>query len=270
MVLSLNDIKINLDTTTSVSEKIELLRKLGPIEDVVIITAGPSLKSIDKDLLRKKLAGKLVIAVKQAYYFLPELVDIHLLNAWRYEEYQYLTPAPIVLMSRNEKTDQTPDNYTDPLTPNSNENILFYHVNKSYDQAKMLAKTGKFEQFLFENTISRPWGPGIMYELGFYTALLFQPKRIITLGWDIGERGTVIASHYYDKENPILKRIKSFFMSKEMINKTNLTFQGEIDIVADSTEMFYSWLKSKHVELFVISDKSIVSPVVPRMNVVDL
>ena len=71
------------------NKKIKELRNTFINRDCLVITAGPSLKDACKNKIRNLAEGKVVIAVKQAYYFIPEIVDIHVLNDNNYEIYDY-------------------------------------------------------------------------------------------------------------------------------------------------------------------------------------
>ena len=47
-----------------------------------------------------------------------------------------------------------------------------------------------FENILLdnpENGINQPWGPGIMYEMAIPLAIHLGCKKIVTIGWDIGD-----------------------------------------------------------------------------------
>ena len=70
-------------------KNIHLLKKEFLGKDCLIITAGPSLDEASKEKIMSLSKGKVVIAVKQAYYFLPEIVDLHVINDNNYEFYDY-------------------------------------------------------------------------------------------------------------------------------------------------------------------------------------
>ena len=58
-------------------------------QECYILTCGPSLKSYNPNFLKEKLKDKLVIAVKQAYNYCPDVVDFHLFNSNNFETYRY-------------------------------------------------------------------------------------------------------------------------------------------------------------------------------------
>ena len=65
---------------SSAKKKLELLKDKYEGEECYILTCGPSLKSYNPNFLKEKLKDKLVIAVKQAYNYCPDVVDFHLFN----------------------------------------------------------------------------------------------------------------------------------------------------------------------------------------------
>ncbi|MDA0345604.1 MAG: hypothetical protein O3C54_06575, partial [Proteobacteria bacterium] len=57
-------------------------------DEVVIVSAGPSLNQLDKKKLQKFCEGKFTIAVKQAINLL-ESCDLHVINDDNFESYDY-------------------------------------------------------------------------------------------------------------------------------------------------------------------------------------
>ena len=65
-----------------------------------------------------------------------------------------------------------------------------------------------WEPMMFDNKLARPWGGGITYEIAIPLAVHLGCKKIVTIGWDIGdlstfEKGTeddtqrVFQEHFY-------------------------------------------------------------------------
>lgn len=272
------EIKQTLKNLTSLEEKIVFLKNKYALEECYIITAGPSLRDIPPKILKEKLQDKLVLMVKQTFNVAPELADFHLLNSWNYTPYDYRqNPATIVLM---EKTPQ------DPATPGLQEDLLFNisgvakNLSKEEKLANRLAQKLNFDDYLFESHLDRPWGPGIIYELGIYLALHLGVKKIIAIGWDIGEIGAKTMEHFYDSKKPqvldkpknllqkqqlsLLEKLKNRFLGKTVIYNEPGFFEGEVELIARSTKNLYMWLQEKGVELEVVSSKSVVDMCVPR------
>ena len=86
-------------------------------------------------------------------------------------------------------------------------------------------------------------------------------KKIVTIGWDIGDLSIfknkdpyedVFNDHFYDNKNDLQVTIPANYR--------------EMQIVIESTKFFNEWLKSKGIDLKIISDKSAVHESVPRME----
>ncbi len=277
------ELKNKIQTVNSLEEKLAILKNQYQKEECYIITAGPSFKKIPLKVLKKKLKDKLVIMVKQTYGVAPEIGDFHLLNSWNYTPYDYTkNPNTIVLMEKTEN---------DPATPGLQEDLLFNvggvakHIPREKRLANRLAQKKNFEDYLFENQLDRPWGPGIVYELGIYLALHLGVSKIITIGWDIGEIGAKTMEHFYDTKKPQLldnpknllskdstqtisffEKIKSKLFKKVVIFNEPGFFEGEVELISESTKDLYFWLKEKGVELHVVSDQSAVDQIVPRIQ----
>lgn len=278
------EIKKTLKNLTSLEEKIVFLKNKYAHQECYIITAGPSLRDIPPKILKEKLQDKLVLMVKQTFNVAPELADFHLLNSWNYTPYDYRqNPATIVLM---EKTPQ------DPATPGLQEDLLFNisgvakHLSKEEKLANRLAQKVNFEDYMFEKQLDRPWGPGIMYELGIYLALHLGVSKIITIGWDIGEIGAKTMEHFYDTKKPQIldkpknllthnctkskkswiSQLKAKLFGETVIYNEPGFFDGEVELIAKSTRDLYDWLQQKGVALEVISTNSAVDACVPRQQ----
>ncbi len=214
-----------------------------------MLTCGPSIKETWNDEVAAYLADKLVIAVKQTYDLAPEIVDFQLLNSWNFQPYDYLEPRPIVLMERADD---------DPPTPGLQADMLF-RIPDPRNFSQRLATTLRFEDWLFTKTLDRPWGPGVVYELGIYLMVHLGVSEIVTMGWDLGELNSPTMEHFFPEEAPESPK------SDDILNKPRIrTF--EVGDIADSTRALYYWLRGRGIHLSVISDRSLVDPVVPRIT----
>ena len=111
----------------------------------------------------------------------------------------------------------------------------------------------------------QPWGPGIMYEMALPLALYLGCKKIVTIGWDIGdlssfENGTeddtqrVFQEHFYGDEH-----------EKIVYAKTSMG-PREIKSVAKATKGIYYWLKEQGVEWEMVSDTNPGYEGIPRIE----
>ena len=213
------------------------------------------------------LSDKLVVAVKQTYNLVPEAVDFHLLNSWNYQEYRYREPEPIILMGKGSR---------DPETPGARPDLLFDipEVDKrDYSERITLAKHRCFDDFLFSKTLDRPWGPGIVYELGIYLAVHLGVSELVAFGWDLGELDSTVMKHFFDVGDvPWIQRVRELvgrILGDRLHNKPRID-PGEVKMIADSTRDMYYWLKAKGVDLKIVSDRSLIDSCVPRISTSEL
>jgi len=118
-----------------------------------------------------------------------------------------------------------------------------------------LAVKKDFDNWTFDKTIHRPWGPGMMYEVVFYMLEHMGVSKIYTVGWDLEEPGTTSSNHYYkDAEHDIIRKAEP--MSKK-----------EIELNIETSREFCEWLKQKDIDLFIATEKSFVHKEVPRVKI---
>jgi hypothetical protein len=243
-------IKEKIDKAGSIEERIKLLEGAYEGETCYLLTCGPSFKENWNDRVRKLLSHKLIVSVKQTYNEAAEIVDFHLLNSWNYQTYNYKEPGPIVLAERAND---------DPPTPGMHADLMF-HIPNPRDFANRLATTFAFDRWLFAKQIHRPWGPGVVYELGIYLLVHLGVKEVVTLGWDLGELNVPYMKHYFEEEPPGSTK------SDGILNKPRIR-PFEVSDIAESTRALYYWLRSQGIYLYVVSDRSLVDPVVPRISI---
>jgi len=154
---------------------------------------------------------------------------------------------------------------------------------------KSLAASLKYEKYLLTRSLNRPFGPGIMHELGIYLPLLLGCKEINIIGWDLGEPNNNEIKRFYEQRNfgkkmqRLVMDISPDFYNKvyvRIINRVNYLRYllgdknvvlntpgitvGEAKFIAKSTKELYLWLKEKSINLNIISNTSMVDKIVPR------
>ena len=246
-----------------IPDRLKILQDSYKNETCYIISAGPSLKNYSKEYLKEKLDGKLVISIKQAYNVLQEIADFHVLNFTNFQPYNYVNEDSIVVWEVFEQfhPDMILQNNLKcelmlPVTGNHKRDIV-KRINES--QAGKLS----FDDFTLDKTIQRMYGPGIMYETVIHLALYLGVKKIITLGWDIGDvskfkgnslKEDVWQDHFYEDTS-----------DKMAYAPTPMNFH-EVNTVVKSTEYLNKCLLSKKVELNIISDKNPAHESIPRIK----
>ena len=212
--------------------KIQELEDLHKDQDCVILTCGPSLNKYTTEYLEEKLAGKVVIAVKQSIDVYPRS-DFHCWNCCNLPlpvgdiHYQYNQGIPIVVASSN---------FTRGLKCSSKQHVdIFCKIpNPSIDGWKFLVFTKDYDNWTFKKSPDkRPCGPSIMFETVFFLAYHIGVKSITTIGWDLQEKPRQL-EHFYPKKN--------------IVNPGH-TLPWEIEATCKASKDVYFWLKENGVEL---------------------
>lgn len=180
-----------LRAAATLAEKVALLRDAYHGRDCWLIATGPSATALDMDRLRERLKGELVVAIKQAYDLLPGMVDFHVVNPCNLKAYQYADPAPVSVAVIWPPGSAEWDARWD----------LSFRIPRCGYMKESVCWTKQFDRWTLDKTLDRPWGPGIMHEIGLYLPVHFGCKRILTLGFDL-EPG--VGKHFYaDKAFPM-------------------------------------------------------------------
>ena len=243
-------IKEKIAKAETVEEKLKILEGAYEGETCYLFTCGPSFNDNWNDRVKQSLSDKLIVSVKQTYNEAAGIVDFHLLNSWNYQTYNYTEPKPIVLMERSDD---------DPPTPGVEADILF-RIPDPRDFANRLATTFAFDRWLFSRQIHRPWGPGVVYELGIYLFVHLGVKEVVAMGWDLGELNVPYMKHFFREA------ASGSTENDGILNKPRIR-PFEVSDIAESTRALYYWLRSKGIYLYIVSDRSLVDPVVPRISI---
>ena len=234
-------------TKNIITSKVNKLTGQFAGEDCYILGCGPSLANYSPDFLREKLKDKLVIALKQAYNYAPEIVDIHMFNSNNVQAYEYTKSRPLVIGSSAESLPAT----SRGLWSTKQEFDIFFFMPDDKNYANALCNARNFNDYTLDKTIYRPWGPGMMYETVLHTALHLGVENIYTIGWDMENPGTTTSHHFYEDTNKIIR-------------KPDLMKKDEIVRNIEASKDVYNWLKQKGVNLYIGSEGSHVHSDVPR------
>jgi len=194
-------------------------------KECYIVSCGPSIKTLNQERLKYLLKDKLVISIKQAYNIIGRS-DFHIYNFIHLQEYDY-TDSPVTIeLTRFGKTLTEPD-IAAPI-----------NVREAGNYLASVATRRNFNDFLFEKTLQRPFGPGLLYEVGFYLAVHLGVSGITTIGFDSAQPN----SHFYgdNADKPTEARMK--------------LLQKEMNFVVAGMGSYHKWLKSKGIDWNIISD----------------
>ncbi len=243
-------------------DRLKVLKNQYEGETAYIVAGGPSLNNYEEEYLKEFMKDKLCLSIKQSYGFLKETADFHLLNFCNFSPYDWSNNQSIVTWAIFEQF------HPQMIFQNNLQADIFIPIYRNSPQTgggigpnKMIYSIAEREDFNSillddpEHGFNQPWGPGIMYEMAIPLAIYLGCKKIVTVGWDIGdinsfENGAdddtqrVFQEHFYgDKHNEIVYA------------KTSMG-PREISSVAKSTEGMYNWLKSQGIEWEMVSDRN--------------
>lgn len=255
----------------SAHAKLKALEGSAKGETCYILASGPSLKEYSPGQLEEMLDGKLVMALKQAFEYAPTVVDFLILNSWNFQKYEYSRRHPLVVREEGP---------SDPPVFGGEDVKL--NVVSVDDISTQLARKKNFDDYLFSKQIERPWGPGVLYEVGFYLAVHLGASRIVTLGWDVGVKSSPVMPHFYETADPtrtrLLAKSKAISDIRErnrflhdngiLYNKPRI-IPEEVDICAGVSGDWYRWLEGLGIPLQVVSTQSMVAPEIPRVRLED-
>ena len=259
------ELKKNIEKHELIPLRLREMENFYKDETAYIVTCGPSLNDIPKEELKEKLKDKLVIANKQAYNNLGKIVDFHILNIINYQPYTYESDETINIWEVFEQfhpeiilKNNLPCHLMLPVVGNHSPNPQ--RMDES--QAGRLS----FDDWTLDKTINRQFGPGMMYEIIFHLAVYLGVKKIVVIGWDIGDLSpysgndpneVIFHDHFYSKEDDKYGEITEA--------KCGMTYR-ELQVVIDSTEFLNKWLNSKSIKLEFVSDKSSAHKSIKRVN----
>jgi hypothetical protein len=250
----------------SVEEKMDVLKDSAKGETCVFLSCGPSLREYSPEELTELCRDTVVFSVKQAFAYAPLITDFLLLNTWNYQKYDFSDRRPIILY---EKSPNDPHVY--------GVHDIELDLPQPSNLSEQLARSKNYDGYSFDKTLTRPWGPGVLYEMGFYLAHYMGFTSITTLGWDVGAPKTSVMPHFYDRPSP--QRTRTLAQSRWIrgLNERNhFLHEGgvlynkpriipeEVEICAAASGDWYDWLTKNGVDLKIVSEAAMVDQRIPR------
>ena len=243
-----NKLKKSLSLVDDLESKVELLKDSYDGETLYVLSCGPSLSEYNQDFLMQYLSDKPTFAIKQAYNTFSEIVDFHFFNCanlpkpigdpvhrhYKYDE----NNRPIIISSSNYDLGRR-------WHATQKQDIFFKIPIRTEINNEFVTVTKKFEDFLIDNSLTRPCGPGIMYETVFYMAVHMGFKEIVCLGWDLRQ------------ENPNSDSYQHFYgNTKELFNRGDI-LDWEIEATRNASKDLFYWLKEKGITLKVATSSAV-------------
>ena len=231
-------------------QKIESLRGLFDGEKCYILSCGPTLleNSNRQDRLRKELSKHLTICVKQAYDIFPTLTDIHLYNCANYKKYSY-KKRPLLIEASTKPSEGSPD-------------IHFAITNRDLNSSLAIQKN--FDDWTFSTQPdNKPYGPGILYECGFFLLEHLGISECITVGWDMKLTSKDPSKQHFYEDS-----------SSECIEKNNVgqlvsiaSLESEVNIANQASASWHEWLLKNGCELKICSSLNTASEKIERVEI---
>jgi hypothetical protein len=256
------DLRSKLLSLEESEDRLKVLKNQYEGDTAYIVAAGPSLKNYSTDYLNEFFSNKLCLPIKQTYNFLGEVADFHLLNFCNFAPYDWSNNQSIITWAIFEQF------HPQMIFDNNLEADLFIPIIRNSPQTgggvgpnKMIhsvAEKGDFDSLKLDHPnlgFNQPWGPGIMYEIAIPLAIYLGCKKIVTVGWDIGdlssfEKGIeddtqrVFQEHFYGEEHNKIVYAKTSMGPREILS------------VSKSTKGMYYWLKNQGIEWEMVSDRN--------------
>ncbi len=246
------DLKSNIGVYQKYSHKMKLLKDSFEGQTCYIIGCGPSLKDINTEELKDIIKDDLVFTIKQSYFLFEDIVDFHFFNCNNFTPFDnnnhtiYCSQADALTESIARMYIWKSQQYDLNFVLKDNK-IINNRLSRSFD----------FDKWKFSNTLTRPWGPGIISETVFYMAQHLGVSKIRTIGWDHidpSSRDTSIQHFYENKDYPILAKA------------SKIDRQELLESIELSKKTFY-WLKDNKIDLEVFkSDKCFIDKEVNRFE----
>ena len=225
-------------------------------KECLLLNCGPSLNDYTEKQIREAAKDKIVIAVKQAYLKVPDIVDYHFWNCCNLPlpkngvHYNYGEEKPIVITSSN---------FPFGVRWSLQQHIdYFFKIPQLHETPALLVSSNNFEYLSYENKpTTRPIGPGIMYETVVFALELFGFSTVTCVGWDLSNKVITsgfnednIYEHFYDND----------------VHNPGYILDWEVDATCKSSEPLYKWLLSKDTQLMIASNKSHLFEGIPRVK----
>jgi len=231
----------------------DYIGRLGVLKDTFVgdtayvVSCGPSIADVWSDDLYAFLNDKFCMAVKQALGLLKGSCDMYLLNPIHIYEDQ-IDPTCIIVgacdtvtLKRHKNTekfwDMVPDIYGDIKRTQLVDSLV---SRCNFDDADIGAS----------GVVERPWGPGLLLDIGLFLLKWMGFTRIIVFGWDMFSGN--IYEHYYD--------------GNTIVDRENL--MSERDMMIKMAPYLVEWFARSGVELRLCSPRSVLP--IPQVHIGDV
>ena len=242
-------IRTQLQSYDSIEERLNFLKGKFEGDTAYLISCGPSLTTHDQKVLREKLKDKLVICAKQSLNYLNDICDIHLVSTYNFQPYKYENDATIKSF---QLTACNMEDELNRITQKWSHEIDLYFPVISGPWITLEGSTAytrnfdNWKQLGSETQVM--WGPGILYESGFPMCYLLGVKRIVTIGWDIGD----ISRYNGQERDPNWIEQHATDLYEASVGKG--PSHTELKNTIECTSAMYDWFEKENIEVQILSD----------------
>ncbi|OUV98768.1 MAG: hypothetical protein CBD16_09475 [Betaproteobacteria bacterium TMED156] len=235
----------------SLQSSLDLLKDKYKGEDCYILNCGPSLNDHDEEKLKLFLKDKLTFTVKQAYEKYKEVSDFHFFNCSNLPIRQQFEPH---YENKKDTITISSSNYDEfhRWSPMQTSDLFFKIPLRTEINNEFLVRTGEIDKFLIKNSLTRPCGPGIMYETVLFMAIHLGVKSITVLGWDLTMEK--VTKHNY----------KHFYGSSDGLTNRGDILDWEIEETRNFSKDFFEWCVKNSISLSLVSEQSSLFNKIPR------
>ena len=247
------DLRKDLRNLEDSLKRIEAIKDAYKGETAYLVTCGPTLTSHDREELLSKLEGKLVIACKQAYEYVKEVTDFHLVSVYNYQPYSYYSEDTIRHWQLTAMNIQGELDRIESWDQRIDLAIPVYST-PWVQKNQSTAYTRNFDNWKLYNEGKLIWGPGIMYESGFPLALHLGCTEIVTIGWDIGDLSKYPSKNLMAVDpNWLDQHAKSLY--KEGVVGGGPEYEELLNTV-ECTESMYDWFLENQIKVRILSESN--------------
>jgi len=235
--------------TTTLKDRTAVLHNCYHDEVAFVFSCGPSLTKVFNDNVAHYLRNRLVVSVKSAYNLVGSMTDLYLMNPVR---------VPVLTEPFSTHTIKVcsshlwHDNMLDMLCQGCD---VFYPIAGCPLDQSMVAQGTEhaFDRAAFPKpgcvVPPRPWGPGVLLDVGLFLLVHMGVRRIIVVGWDMGDK---VYTHYDNAHN--------------MFNEEGIALETEM--AKKATRALVQWMKNRGVALQLCSPLSVLP--IPQIPVEEL
>ena len=251
-------------------ERINFLKDKFKGKTAYLITCGPSLTKLDHATLNKKLKGKLVIALKQAYNYVKDVATFHGMSCYGYQPYEYTNDDTLVHWQLTAMNAQNEVYRIKEEWKHKHDILIPCYSTPWISMDNTTAFSRNFSNFLAYKEGKIIWGPGILYETGIPLALHLGCKDIVTIGWDIGDLSKFKPEGGYKLGDDDWRKEHAEDLYANGVHAGAGPDYVELKETIDCTKEMYDWFLENKINFRILSNTNPADERFERITLEDL